>query len=124
MAGFTLIEALVALAIMTFSLGAIAELAASTHRSGLSIESRLAAVETAQKIIAGLPDRGKIGPAGMKGEVDSQRWRVDSRFYPIDFGKLDAASIWSLEEIVVEVQGPTGSQIRINMIRLIKRAAR
>jgi general secretion pathway protein I len=123
-AGFTLIEALVALAIMAFSLGAIAELAVYTHRSGLSIENRLAAVETAQKIIAGLPDRGKIGPTGMKGEMGNQRWRVESRFYPVDFGNLEAASVWSLEEILVEVQGPTGAQIRINMVRLIKSAAR
>ena len=54
-AGFTLIEALAALAVMGAGLAAIGTLASSSLRAGLYAERHLAEIETARKIIAGMP---------------------------------------------------------------------
>ena len=62
-AGFTLIEALAALAVMGAGLAAIGALANSSVRAGLYAERHLAEIETARKIIAGMPSRDAL-PVG------------------------------------------------------------
>jgi len=61
--GFTLIEVLVALSVVTVALGAIGSLIAVTVRGARSMPARLALVETARAVVTGLPDRDALAPA-------------------------------------------------------------
>jgi general secretion pathway protein I len=120
-AGFTLVEALVSLAVLAISLAAIGGLAASSYRSGLYVERHVAEVETAQAIISGLPDRKDLATGSLTGEMADHRWRVDAAPYPADF-VASAKTVWSPQEVIVRVESPSGALLRFDTIRLVKRA--
>jgi general secretion pathway protein I len=116
-AGFTLIEALVALAIVAASLSSIAALTATTVRGSRSIERHLAELETARAIMTGLPDRDQLLPGSFSGETAGHRWRVD-------VSAFDATSLnvrqpaWEPRAVVVTVQSPAGGVLHISTVRL------
>src|ERR1041385_6680056 len=76
-AGFTLIEVLVALAVVAVSLAAIGSLIAVTTRGARAVGLHLTLVETARSIVTGLPDRDQLVPGNFSGEAAGHRWRVD-----------------------------------------------
>jgi len=119
-AGFTLIEVLIALAIVSISLAAIGSLMASTVRATRSIEQRFALVETARAIEAGLPDRSALtGP--LSGDLAGHRWRVDVA--PFVAGIVDPRlpSPWVPQAVAIKVQSPGGAILQVNTIRLQRR---
>ena len=81
-AGFTLIEGLVALAVMAAGLAAIGEVTHESFRAGLASERRLALVSTARKIMAGLPDRSSLRGGDLDGVLDNHRWRLEAKPAP------------------------------------------
>jgi general secretion pathway protein I len=123
-AGFTLVEALVSLAILSIALAAIGALAASNIRSGLYVERHLAEVETAQAIVTSLPGRGELPAENLTGEIADHRWSVDAAPYLGDLVDPKAASAWSAQTILVRVLSPSGALLSFDMIRLARRPAR
>jgi general secretion pathway protein I len=77
--GFTLIEVLVALAVVAVSLTAIGSLVATNARGTRALDQRLALVEATRAIVTGLPDREKIVPGDLSGEYNYHRWQVDTQ---------------------------------------------
>ena len=115
--GFTLIEVLVALAVVAVTLSAIGSLVAVTVRGARSVGGRLALVETARAIMTGLPDRAELAPGSFSGEFAGHRWRVDVLPFYADFvdpRKTD----WTPQTVVVRVQSPSGPILQINTVRL------
>src|SRR5947209_4454352 len=75
--GFTLIEAVIALAIVAVSLSSIGALIAITVRGTRSIEQHLVRVETIRAIAAALPDRDKLVQGVSSGEFADHLWRLE-----------------------------------------------
>src|SRR5436853_5955835 len=75
--GFTIIEALVALAIVAASLAAIGSLIATSARGTHVLEQHVALVETARAIMTGLPKRDQLATGDFSGELAGHRWQVD-----------------------------------------------
>ena len=121
-AGFTLIEALVALAVMGAGLAAIGPLAGSSLRAGLYAERHLAQIETARKIIAGMPSREALPVGRLSGALDAHDWRIDSALIgaPATVGD----SLWTPQRIEVSVRSPSGAMLKIDTIRLRRQAAK
>jgi general secretion pathway protein I len=119
-AGFTLIEALAALAVMGAGLAATGSLASSSLRAGLYAERHLADIETARKIIAGMPSREALPVGSLTGSLDAHDWRIDSTL--IGAPAVVGDSIWTPERIEVSVQSLSGAILRIDTIRLRKQA--
>jgi general secretion pathway protein I len=121
-AGFTLLEALVAVAIVAASLSPIGALVATTIRGTRSIERHLAQVEAAGAILAALPDRDQLLPGSISGETASQRWRLDvSPFRATNLAV--GQSRWEPQAVTVTLQSPSGGSFLLNTVRLHRRAA-
>ena len=120
-AGFTLIEALVAIAIVAAVLSSIGALIATTVRGARSIERHLAQLETARAIAAALPDRDQLVPGNFSGETAGHRWRVDVS--PFNAANLSVRQpTWDPQAVVVTVQSPSGGSLQIHTVRLRRRA--
>ena len=116
-AGFTLIEVLIALAVLAISLTAIGSLMAATIRGTRSIEQHLALVETTRAIETGLPARGDLA-GSLAGEIAGYRWRVDVGPFVAGFVDPRVATPWVPRTVIVRVQSPTGSVMQIETVRL------
>lgn len=122
--GFTLVESLIALAVMMIVLAAIGGLSASSQRAGRYVENHVADVESAQAILAGLPGRGELANRTLTGETAGYRWRLDAAPYSADFVDPRAQIGWAPERIVLTLQGPDGAPLRFDMVRLVKTGAK
>ena len=122
-AGFTLVEVLVALAIVAVALTAIGSVMAATIRGTRSIDQHLSLVETARAIEAGLPDRGDLAVGSLTGVVGGYRWRLDVRPFQASFVDPQLPTRWVPQAITITVQSPAGQTLRINSIRLLPRTS-
>jgi len=121
-AGFTLIEVVVALAILAISLSSIGALIATTARGARAIEGNLTRLQTARAVMAALPDRDQLLPGEMAGEIADHRWRVNVS--PFLFADVDPRqpTPWVAQTVVVTVRSPAGAPIEISTVRLRRRA--
>ncbi len=123
-AGFTLIEALVALAIVAAVLSSIGAVIGTTVKGTRSIDQRLALTGTAESVLAALPPRSLLKPGRQSGQLAGHRWRVD-------VSPINAASASDAEPIQrfvplavnVQVQAPGGPALQITTVRLVPKSA-
>ena len=120
-AGFTLIEVVVALAVIAVALAAIGSLIATTIRGARSLDANLTLVETARAVTTALPDRETIKPGNLSGEMAGHRWRVD--VLPFIFSSVDPRlpTPWIPQTVIVRIQSPSGPILQINTVRLRRR---
>ena len=123
-AGFTLIEALAALTVMATSMAAIGALANSSLRSGLYVERHVAHVETARKIVTGLPSRGDLAPGTLTGTLDSHQWRIVSEPFANTLSPPGPPPAWEPQLLALRVLAPGGAVIEIDTVRLRRRGGR
>jgi len=128
-AGFTLIEVLVAIALLAVVLGAIGAVVGNTVKSIRSVDRRLPLLETAQSLIASLPAREALQPGTQSGASGEYRWRIDAvllnrnvpdspTLRPMAAGAAPKVN-WVPLAITVRVQGSEGPPVRLDTVRLI-----
>ena len=132
--GFTLIEVLIAIALLAVVLGAVGELVGTTVKGIRSVDRRLPLLETAQSLLASLPDRAALKPGSQTGGTSGLQWRID--VVPITVAPLAAtkpaattaigapeapppAPKWQPYEITVRVQDGDRPPIRLDTVRLV-----
>jgi general secretion pathway protein I len=120
-AGFTLIEALVALAIIVVMLGAIGSVIATTTRGTRAIDQHLALSGTAETLLADLPARGLLKPGRQSGEVAGSRWRVDVAPMNVAGGN-PATDRFVPMAVNLRLQRADGAAIQITTVKLVPRA--
>ncbi len=120
-AGFTLIEALVALAFLATTLASVGALVASTVRGTRSLEQHLALIESARAIVTGLPNRRELALGNLAGVYGDHNWRVDVVPFIERAADPSRSRRWVPQEIVIQVRSPSGSSIKINTVRLVRR---
>ena len=119
--GFTLIEALVALAIVAVALTSIGTLVASTARGVHWIDDRLTRLETARAIMTALPARSQLLPGTSSGQIADHPWRVDVLPFAAQNLSAQPGAQWVPQAVVVTVATPSGAAMKINTIRLQQR---
>jgi general secretion pathway protein I len=121
-AGFTIIEALVALAVVTITIVAIGSVMASTARGTWQLESHVALVQAANNILwQSLPARtDPISPV-LSGQTMDHNWRTEFEPLAIDLDTPPAELQWVPEKIRIDVQSPSGALISLETVRLFKR---
>lgn len=115
--GFTLIEVLVALVVVTISLSALSQLMASNRRVAGSLDMHLSLVETARGIETGLPDRAML-VGDSSGESGDYRWGVLTRPFASNLVDPSLPTPWIPQLVAIRVQSPQGVAVQINTIRL------
>jgi general secretion pathway protein I len=121
-AGFTLIEALVALAIIAAVLGSIGTVIATTVKGTRGIDQRLALSGTAESLLAALPPRTLLKPGRQSGELAGQRWRIDVS--PMNVAVASAApqtGRFVPLAVTMRLQAPGGPATQITTVRLVPR---
>jgi general secretion pathway protein I len=120
--GFTLIEVLVALAVVAASLAAIGSLIATSVRGAHAVEQHVALVERARAIMAALPRREELAIGQTGGELSGYRWQVAVLPYPT--GQAGAASQWVPQTVVTTVRSRSGTVLQLHTIRLVRRPSK
>jgi general secretion pathway protein I len=121
-AGFTLIEALVALAIIAVVLGTIGSVIATTAKGTRAIDQHLALAGTAETLLADLPPRSLLKPGRQSGELAGSRWRIDVAPMNVAGGN-PAADRFVPMAVNLRLQRADGSTIQVTTVKLVPRAS-
>jgi general secretion pathway protein I len=117
-AGFTIIEVLIALAVIAVCLAAIGTVVGVTTRGVRSLEQRVALVEVARSVAASLPPRSTRAVAPGAGEILGHHWQVD--LAPWAGGGVIGPpnSPWLPQTVTIRVQSPSGAVLALQTVRL------
>jgi general secretion pathway protein I len=121
--GFTLIEALVALAIIAAVLSSIGAVIGTTVKGTRSIDQRLALTGAAETLMAALPARNLLKPGRQSGELAGHRWRIDVA--PLNMATSDVAQTSPFVPLAVNMrmQAPGGPAIQVVTVRIVPKLA-
>ena len=115
-AGFTLIEALVALSIIALALSSIGALMATSTRGSRSLEERLVRLQEARALLTRLPDRDELAAGQISGQTHRHAWRIEVS--PLVDGHAAKEQLWQPQQITLTVRSSSGAAMNINTIRL------
>ncbi len=115
-AGFTLLEALVALAVLAGGLGALAGLTGQNVTTTRYAERRVALVAALRKAYVALPPRNATG-AEQHGDINGFAWTLNAIPLPGPPG------IWAPTAIKLKVGNGSGDVVEIDAVTLRKQAA-
>lgn len=123
--GFTLIEVVVAIAVLALVLGAIGGAVGTTVKGLRSVDRQLPLLETAQGLLAALPERNALRPGVQRGTMGTVRWQI--AVAPLNSGVegtgAPVSAKWLPLLVTVSVQGRDGPPVRLDTIRLVPRPA-
>ena len=122
-AGFTLIEVLVALAVVAVSLAAIGSVVAINLKNTRALEQRVELTQVMRAIMAGLPERRDLKIGTQSGDRDGYRWRIDVTPFAGRFVDTGSSSPWIPQSVIVRVQSPTGRTLEVDTVRLRQRTS-
>jgi general secretion pathway protein I len=120
-AGFTIIEVLIALAIVAVGIVGIGAVMSTNARGVRTLENHVALMQTAQTVLAtAIPLRKDLAPGTLSGQIRDYGWRVD--IGPVGGGWIvngsDAA--WIPELVRVRVRSPSGATVDLETVRLMR----
>ena len=124
-AGFTIIEVLIALAIVAVSIVAIGSVMATNVRGVRSLEQHVALMQAARTVMtAGIPAAGQTRPGDLSGQTDDYRWTIDVGPLGGDWAVPGADVAWVPELVRIRVRSPSGAVSDIRTVRLMHRRYR
>jgi prepilin-type N-terminal cleavage/methylation domain-containing protein len=117
-AGFTLLEALVALALLLIFASAVGPHLAQARRIMANSEGRVAAQVFLRSLLNAPFDRSSSARASQEGETSGLHWRIDTE--PMATVRAQDPSNWSAFRVVASVAWAPGQVITAETIRLRK----
>ena len=121
-AGFTIIEVLIALAVVAVSIVAIGSLMTTNARGVRSLEQHVALMQATRTVMmTGIPQREELRAGPSSGQTDGYRWTVDVRPLGDEWTVPGADAAWIPELVRVRVTSPSGAISDIRTVRLIRR---
>jgi prepilin-type N-terminal cleavage/methylation domain-containing protein len=117
-AGFTLLEALVALTLLVVFASAVGPHLSQARRIMANAEGRVAAQVLLRSLINAPFDRSSLASASQEGETSGLRWRVDTE--PEAVVRRQVQSNWLTYRVVASVTWAPGQVIMAETIRLGK----
>jgi general secretion pathway protein I len=123
-AGFTILEVLIALAVVAAAIVAIGMVMATNTRGVRKLEQHVALMQTAQTVLAtAIPPRKQLAEGQLSGELRSYRWQVDISPIGGDFIAENEVA-WSPELVKVRIRSPSGAIAELSTVRLMRKVRR
>jgi general secretion pathway protein I len=116
-AGFTLIEAVVALALLAVMLSAIGSVVAGSRKATRTIEEHVASLETARMVSAIAIERNAIQSSDFAGEVSGHSWHASVLPLSAAVAPVEG-SPWIPRRVMVRVKAPSGALVSVETVRL------
>jgi general secretion pathway protein I len=121
-AGFTIIEVLIALAVVAVCLVSIGSVMSINARGVRSLEQHVVLMQTARSVMTtGIPPRAELGPGALTGQLNDHRWQIE--IGPLAGDRLvpNADVTWIPQLVKIHVQSPSGGAFDLETIRLMHR---
>jgi general secretion pathway protein I len=118
-AGFTIVEVLVALAVVAVSIVAIGSVMSTNIRGVKALEDHVALMQSAQAVLA-TATRTELVPGTLSGKTGDFRWRVDIGPVGGDWLAKDANAPWIPELVKIKVRSPSGATVDLETVRLMR----
>ena len=121
-AGFTILEVLVALALVAVVIVAVGSVMAGNMR-GVRVLDRHVALTQAMRtaMTSAIPPREQLAQGTSSGQADGYRWTVDVSPLGGDWTVPNSDVAWVPELVRVRVRSPSGAVSDIRTVRLMKR---
>jgi general secretion pathway protein I len=120
-AGFTLVEALIALAVVTIAIVAIGSVMSTNARGVRALEDHVALIQTAQTVFTtGIPPRKDLAPGSLAGQIRDFRWQVNIGQVGGGWVVDSADAAWIPELVKIRVRSPAGAMIDLETVRLMR----
>jgi len=116
--GYTLIEALAALAVIAAGLAAIGQLGFTTVRAAHRAQARLELTAAARKVLAALASAQTGAEGGIGGQIDGAEWRLQYAPFLFDAPGAQPNPPWTPQAIRVVVTSASGAEIVVDTVRL------
>lgn len=122
-AGFTLIEVLVALAVVAIGLPVVGSLLAANIRGTVKVEQRTRLLSTYRGLEASLLERVNLVSGTRSGEVEGTRWTIEVRPMREDEIGPSKPGAFVPRAVVTTLRSPSGETLRVETIRLGQRGS-
>ena len=121
-AGFTIIEVLIALAVVAVSIVAIGSVMSTNVRGVRLLEQHVTLMQTARTVMTvGIPPRAELGPTGLSGRIDDYKWTIDVGPLGEGWDVPGADFAWIPALVRMRVRSPSGAESDLRTVRLMHR---
>ena len=121
-AGFTIIEVLIALALVAVSIVAIGSVMSTNVRGVRSLEQHVALMQTTRAVMTtGIPQRAELGPGALSGRINDYQWKIDVGPLGGGWAVKGADVAWIPALVRVRVRSSSGAVSDLRTVRLMHR---
>ena len=121
-AGFTILEVLIALAVVAVSIVAIGSVMSTNVRGVRLLEQHVTLMQTARTVMtAGIPPSAELGPGALSGQIDDYKWTIDVGPLGEGWDVPGADFAWIPALVRIRVRSPSGAESDLRTVRLMRR---
>jgi general secretion pathway protein I len=120
-AGFTILEVLIALAVIAVSIVAIGSVMSTNVRGVRTLEQHVTLMQAVRTIAATeVPSREKIGFGTWSGRTSDHQWRIDISPMGKEWAPTGSDVDWIPALVRVQVRSPSGAVTDLRTVRLVQ----
>jgi general secretion pathway protein I len=124
-AGFTIIEVLIALAVVAVSIVAIGSVMSTNVRGVRTLEQHVTLMQAVRSVMTDeLPPRAELGFGTLSGTASNHQWKIDVGPMGEEWDAPSADAAWIPALVRIQVRSPSGAVSDLNTVRLIQRRAK
>ena len=119
-AGFTIIEVLIALAVVAVSIVAIGSVMSTNVRGVRSLEQHVTLMQTIRSVMAAeVPPRAEIGFGTSSGQTNGHQWRIEVSPMDEEVSAAGNKAAWIPALVRIQVRSPSGAVMDVRTVRLM-----
>jgi general secretion pathway protein I len=120
-AGFTIIEVLIALAVVAVAIVAIGSVMSTNVRGVRALEQHVTLMQTARSVMTtDIPPRAELGTGVLSGQVNDHRWKIDVGPMGDDWAVPGSEVAWIPALVRIQVRSPSGAVSDLKTVRLMR----